>query len=632
MTAISTGIAGIVLVGFLCQWLAWRIKLPAILFLLLSGIVLGPVTGWLSPDLLFDDMLFPMVSLAVAVILFEGSLTLEFHQIRDVSRAVRRLVSVGATITWVLLALSSHWLLKLDWAMAWLFGALVVVTGPTVIVPLLRSVRPNARVSNVLRWEGILIDPIGALLAVLVYEWIAVSHSAPAAMFGHTLLLFGKLIAVGSGIGLLFGAALGLALRRRWLPSLLESLAALALVLFAFTMSSQLAQESGLLAVTVMGIYLANQKDINTKQILFFKEQLTLLLTSMLFIVLAARLHPSNVLALGWPMLALLAALHFIVRPISVWASTLGSDLTWQEKVMLSWISPRGIVAAAISALFALRLEQAGYEQAGILVAATFSVIIGTVIFQSTTSRWLARALDVAEPEPRGFLIIGANPVARSVASALEQNNIPTQLVDPSWENIRDARMAGLKTFHGNALSPHADLHLDLVGYGNLLAMSPQSELNALTGLRYRSEFGTRNIFAVQSSREAEASRRTTIADNYRGRYLGTPGLTYARMASLLKQGAKIRSTKLTPDFDYTVWLKQYGRRRQPLLAISAQGHTHVFTHDEAPQPKPGWVLISLDLDIDSNDTNGQRPLVPARHPGRTLAAMEPPPKPAADS
>lgn len=153
MTAISTGIAGIVLVGFLCQWLAWRIKLPAILFLLLSGIVLGPVTGWLSPDLLFEDMLFPMVSLAVAVILFEGSLTLEFHQIRDVSRAVRRLVSVGAAITWVLLALSSHWLLKLDWAMAWLFGALVVVTGPTVIVPLLRSVRPNARISNVLRWE-----------------------------------------------------------------------------------------------------------------------------------------------------------------------------------------------------------------------------------------------------------------------------------------------------------------------------------------------------------------------------------------------------------------------------------------------------------------------------------------------
>src|SRR5690625_6195375 len=340
MTAnVFAGITGVVLIGFLCQWLAWRVRLPAILFLLLSGLVLGPVTGLLGPELLVDDVVFPLVSLAVAVILFEGSLTLEFHQIRDVGRTVRRLVSLGAAITWVLIALATRWMLGADWAMAWLFGALVVVTGPTVIVPMLRSVRPNARISNVLRWEGILIDPIGALLAVLVYEWIVVSQGAPAAMFGHSLLLFAKLVTVGSVVGLACGMALGLALRRRWLPSLLESLATLALVLLAFSASSQLSQESGLLAVTVMGIYLANRKDINTNQILFFKEQLTLLLPSILFIVLAARMQPAHVLALGWPMLGLLAFIHFVARPAALWASTTGTELNWRERLMLSWIS-----------------------------------------------------------------------------------------------------------------------------------------------------------------------------------------------------------------------------------------------------------------------------------------------------
>ena len=282
---------------------------------------------------------------------------------------------------------------------------------------------------------------------------------------------------------------------------------------------------------------------------------------------------------------------------------------------MLAWISPRGIVAAAISALFALRLEQAGYAQAPMLVAATFSVIIGTVVFQSATARWLARSLGVAEPEPRGYLIIGANHVARALAQALEQNRIPAVLVDPSWENIREARMAGLKTFLGNALSPHADLHLDLVGYGHLLAMSPQSELNALAGLRYKSEFGVRNVFAVQSSREAEATRRTTIADSYRGRYLGREGLTFAAMASLLKQGAKVRTTKLTSDFDYETWRQQHGSRRQPLMAISPQGRSHVFTHDEEPQPKPGWSLISLDMDTNKGaEAAGRRePREPAQ-------------------
>ncbi|MDZ7827484.1 MAG: sodium:proton antiporter [Gammaproteobacteria bacterium] len=486
-------LAAILVAGVAAQWLAWRTRLPAILFLLGLGLIAGPLTGVLDPDALFGDLLFPMVSLAVAVILFEGALTLRFEEIRGLAAVVRNLVTLGAVITWAVVALAAHLLVGLDPGIALLFGAMVVVTGPTVIVPMLRTVRPTERIASTLRWEGIVIDPLGALLAVLVFQAVIAGYGEGTGLS----LLFTFLTTVGTGtaIGCAAGYALAVALRRHWLPEYLHNVITLALVAAVFTTSDMLRHESGLLAVTVMGMTMANTRDTPLEDILDFKESLSLLLISGLFIVLAARLQLDRLLELGPAALALLAVVMFLARPLAVAASTLGSELSLRERTLVAWIGPRGIVAAAVSAVFALRLQDAGIDQAALIVPLTFVVILGTVIIQGLTAGPLAKLLGVAEPEPRGVLIVGAHPLARAIGTALKEAGFPVQLWrDAGREAVREARMEGLRAFYGSPVSEHADRHLDLIGMGRLLALSPSAQLNALSGpalcLRVRSRPG----------------------------------------------------------------------------------------------------------------------------------------------
>lgn len=585
-------LALIALLGLFCQWFAWWVKLPAILFLLLSGIILGPTLGILEPNALLGELFFPLVSLSVAIILFEGSLSLNYAEIRGLAGVVRRLVSVGVLVTWIIMTLASHFLIGFSWSLSFIFGSLVVVTGPTVIVPMLRSVRPNSRISSVLRWEGIVIDPIGALLAVLVYETIiSLGHQFDLA---HTLVVFFKVLAFGGIIGVGSGYLLGLLLRYQILPTFLHNIGTIAFVLSAFALSNYWQEESGLLTVTIMGIWLANMRDVNVDDILSFKENLTILLISGLFILLAARIEFDQLLLLGWPALLILACMQFIARPAAVFLSTVKSDLSWQERTMIAWIGPRGIVAAAIAAFFAIQLEAAGFEKAPLLVSLTFIIIIGTVVLQSATSRLFANLLNVSEPASRGFLIVGANLVARELAQVLKDNEVNVLLTDTNWENIKEARMKGLDTFYGNPVSEFADTHLDLVGLGRLIGVSPQRELNALAAMRYRLEFGAKNIFNVPVISKNAASEKHAIATQYKGRTPFSSDLTYSKFTSLLMQKARIKSTLLTESFDFEQ-MKETNRQLYPLFAVNKSGRLYVFSEDEKLQLQPGWTVISLD-------------------------------------
>lgn len=585
-------LAGIGLLAIACQWFAWWVKLPAILFLLLAGVVAGPVTGWLDPDALFGDLLFPMVSLAVAVILFEGSLTLRLDDIRGLERVVRRLVTSGLAVTWLITALATRWLLGFAWELAFLFGALTVVTGPTVIVPMLRTVRPRARLANILRWEGIVIDPVGALLAVLVFEFIVSGRGGAA--FGHTLLTFGQILAVGAVLGVAAGQALGIALRRHWLPEFLHNVAALTLVFGAFAVSNVLQEESGLLTVTVMGLWLGNMRDVRVETILDFKESLSVLLISGLFIVLAARIDLGQFQVLGWAALGVLLAMQLVGRPLKVAVATAGSALDWRERLLLAWIAPRGIVAAAVAAVFAIRLEQQGIPRAELLVPLTFLVIVGTVVLQSATARLVARALGVAEPEPRGFLIVGANPVARAIAAALDGQGFRTLLADSSWDHVRTARLQGLVTYYGNAVSEHADRHLDLVGIGRLLALAPQREVNALAVMRYRTEFGHDAVFSLPATSEKEGAGKAEVPAAQRAQIAFGEDVTYTKLSSLLSQGAEIHATRLSEDFDFESYRQKYGRKAIPLFAISPRGRLYPFTAGGELAPDAGWTVLGL--------------------------------------
>lgn len=586
-------IAGIGVLSLLCQTLAWWLRLPAILFLLLAGMATGPLLHWIDPSALFGDLLFPFVSLAVAVILFEGSLTLRFEEIRGTEQVVRRMVTVGVLVTWGVTALAARWVIGFSWPMAFLFGAIMVVTGPTVIVPMLRTVRPTADIANILRWEGILIDPVGALLAVLVFEFIVSGQGGSA--IGHTLLVFGQTVVTGLALGAAGGYSLGLILRRRLLPEYLHNIATLALLLGLYALSNLLAEESGLLTVTVMGIWLANMKNVPVDDILDFKETLSLLLISALFIILAARIEFAQFERLGWSAIWVFLIMQFVARPLKVLVSTWGSALSWRARALLGWIAPRGIVAAAVSALFALRLEEHGSAEAALLVPLTFLVIIGTVVLQSATARPLARLLRVAEPEPHGFLVIGANDVARAIGKGLKEAGLRVLLVGTDWNNIRAARMDGLETLYANPVSEYADRHLDLTGIGGLLALSSRDEINALAALRYRPEFGAAHIFGLTPGKaETKDGGARKHAVGRFSRTLFGGDLDYARLSGLLAGGAVIRHTPLTEKFDFAAMRAQYGEGFLPLFALDTRGKLHVFTTDDDIRPAPGWTIISL--------------------------------------
>ncbi len=591
-------IAGIGFVAMLVQWLAWRIKVPAILFLLLAGIAIGPVAGWLKPDELFGDLLFPIVSLSVAVILFEGSLTLQFHQLRGLKKVVRRLVTTGAIISLTITTVAVHLIIGFPIDVSILFGALTVVTGPTVIAPLLKTVKPVAPVANALRWEGILIDPIGALFAVLAYDLLVsfrISHAWEVAVFS-----FGATIFTGMILGAIAGLLLGFVLRRGWIPDSLVNLTVLASIFTAFALSNEIKSESGLLTVTIMGIWLGNQRGIPLEDIMEFKETLSQILLSALFILLAARVTPARILDLGWSAIAVLLAMMCISRPIKVLFSAWGSKLNWRERALLTWIAPRGIVAAAVSALFALRLESLNIPMADKLLPLTFVVIIGTVIWQSITARPMAKLLGVAEPERVGFLIAGANPVARAIGKALYDQGVPVKLCDSDWYSLSKARMLGLPTYHGSPLSEHAAYNLDTSGLGRLLALGVLDDANQLIMVRGRDEFGKKKVFSLPRSQDSDISEKHALDPVYRGRTLFAPGLGYWKLSSMINAGAQIKATKLTDNFNFEKYTQ--GNSIQSLFAINPKGFAIPFTLDQEIKPASGWTIIGLYPPPGSSD------------------------------
>jgi NhaP-type Na+/H+ or K+/H+ antiporter len=457
---------------------------------------------------------------------------------------------------------------------------------------MLRTVRPNAKITNVLRWEGIVIDPLGALLAVLVFDFIISGQQQYS--IGAIVLTFGKIILIGFSMGLLSGWGLGNILKKRLIPQYLRNIITLITVCTIYVLSDTIEHESGLLAVTIMGITMANMKDIEIEDVLDFKESLSLLLISVLFIILAARIEFHQLIHIGWPALGILAITMFIARTISVFVSSIGSDLSFNEKILISWIGPRGIVAAAVSALFALRLENAGFVEASLIVPLTFLIIIGTVVIQSATARYLANLLNVREPPPTGLLIIGAGNVARALGKELQEQDFKVILTDSTWENIRLARMEGLETYYGNPISEHADRNLNLVGIGKVLAVSGRSNLDTLACLKFKPEFGVENVYELKSTREKHIADKHTVSTRHRGYELFGEDVSYGNLAYKLRNGAEIKSTQLSDEFTFEQYLEKYGERIIPLFAIDTKHRIHIFVTDGKMKPESGWTVMGL--------------------------------------
>lgn len=567
-------LSAIVGLGIVAQWLAWYLKQPSILFLLLIGIVVGPVLNLFNPDAILGDLLFPFISLGVAVILFEGSLTLEFDEIKQHGKVVQLLVSLGMLITVSVISVATYFLFEVDWRIALLFGTLVCVTGPTVIVPLLRSVRPNSNIANILKWEGIIIDPIGAIAVVLVYEYIISGGQA------SEIGTFAKIIAVAGVIGMAGAWLLANLIKRHMIPEYLRNVFVLAYILLLFTASNHLAHESGLLTVTVLGVALANWKGFPKDHILEFKESLTVLLISTLFIILAARVNLEHLASVGMAGILLLFVAMFIARPLAIWASSIGSRLSFNEKLMISWIGPRGIVAAAISSLFAIKLQDTQLQGVELLVPLVFTIIIGTVLIQGLGAKAIAKLLNVQEAVYKGVLIIGSNPVALAIATSLKEQNVDVLVASRHYNEVAKARMLGLRTYYGNPVSTHADGHLDLIGLGNMFAISTDKELNTLSEIHYRHEFDKNNIYRIRFSDDSNQTERYDIQDNYRSNWLFGKNVTYAKLASMLAKNARIKVTNLTDSYTYQDY-KATNKQFVPLYTIDDKGFISIINDEQ---------------------------------------------------
>nr|WP_306270672.1 sodium:proton antiporter [Ornithinimicrobium sp. HY1793] len=632
----------VLVVAALAQWLAWALKIPSILLLLILGFLGGTLV---SPDeVLGRDVLFAAVTLAVGVILFEGSLTLRLADVRDLGKPVLRLCSVTVVIAWALIT-AAGWLMGLDPQLALLIGAILVVTGPTVINPILRQLRPTRRISSLLRWEGIVVDPIGAILAVLVYQAVLVGNREDA--LGTALLT----LAISVGVALLFTLVLAVVVEfvmvRHLVPDYLHGTLFLAVAAGGLVGSNMIQSESGLLTVTILGIVLGNRRTLHLEHVKEFYEHLQVLLVGVLFVILAGRVTPQQVLDNLWMALGFVAMLILIVRPVSIWLGLMGTETTRKERLLMSGMAPRGIVAAAVTSIFALELEHAAEtvtgerrealvqlaEEAEAMVPLVFVTIVVTVAVYGLGVGRLAERLGLATTNPQGVVFAGSQEWVRQVAGALGELGVPTILVSQDAGELRRARMDGVRTERTNILSDYAINDLDLAGIGSFIAATDDDGTNTSAAREFTHTLGRANVYQVRRedslqpedasvtsgipesasavtaqgrtaarSTATKQTERTSSSHKLAARTPFRPALTYAQLEERVANGMTVRRTQLTETFT----LVHYQERNPDAVLM--------FTHDGTKAS-----VLTEESDVAESDVT-LIALAPPRETGRGRA------------
>ncbi|MDX2213054.1 MAG: cation:proton antiporter [Oculatellaceae cyanobacterium bins.114] len=485
-----------VIAGISAQVVADYLKVPSIVFLLLFGILLGSDgLGVLHPQLLGTG-LEVMVALSVALILFEGGLNLQLRDLSRVSGSLRNLVTVGTLITLVGGGMAAHWLGEFPWAIAFLYASLVVVTGPTVISPLLKQVKVERSVATLLEGEGVLIDPVGAILAVVVLDIILNGGADPALVVTGLTLRLG----IGAGIGALGGWLLGLFLKHaKFLSEDLKNLVVLAGIWGLFGVAQTIRSEAGLMTTVVAGIVLRTASLPEERLLRRFKSQLTILAVSVLFILLAADLSIASVFALGQGAVLTVAVLMFVVRPINIGLCTLNSGMTWQQKLFVAWVAPKGIVSASVASLFAILLTQRGINGGDSIKALVFLTILSTVFLQGLTARWVAQLLGVTSTQATGVVIVGCNPLSLLIARLFRDRNEAVVLIDTDQDACRMARetLGDVQVVASSALDMEVLEGAGLASAGTFLAITSNGEVNRVLAQRASEEFQPPRVVAL---------------------------------------------------------------------------------------------------------------------------------------
>ena len=583
-----TAIALVGAIGVGSQWIAWRLRMPAIVLMLVAGILIGPVLGIFDPARDIGPLMGPMISIAVAIILFEGGLSLNFHTLQDAVGGVRRLVYIGAPLGWLMSALSLHYVAGLSWSSSAVFGGIMIVTGPTVIAPLLRTARLSRRPATLLQWEAILNDPIGALAAVLAFEVVIALNTATTASEAMLELLIGAAVATAAGVAA--GIGLSRAFKRGWVPEYMKVPVLFALLLGVFAASDSVLHESGLLAVTIMGIVIANSKLPSYEEMRRFKEHATVLLVSGVFILLAAGLDVEALSNLDWRAAVFVAVVVLVARPATVFISLIGSGIPFREKLLVALTGPRGVVLVAVAGLFGERLLSLGFEDAALIAPLAFALVAVTVVVNGFTLAPFARLLGLTGADTPGVVIIGGSDWTTQLAEVLKKVEIPVLMTDPNFIRLRKARAAGIDTFSGDILSEAAEQRVELVSYATLIAATENDAYNTLVTTDLAPEFGRENVFQVM--REKSESSRHQLPRTLGGRPLGLDA-THAELRQLVAEGWQFRSTRLSEEFTLENWRTESPDARL-LAQITTSGEIKFIRKNEEFKGGAGIQVIAL--------------------------------------
>ena len=585
----------IALVGILgigAQWLAWRTGLPAIVLMLIAGFLAGPVLGVFDPEHAFGELLEPMVAVGVALILFEGGLSLDFRELRHTGSAVGRLATIGVVLGWLFGALAGIYIAGLAPEVAILFGGILVVTGPTVVIPLLRQSSIKSRPASILKWEAIVNDPTGALCAVIAYEYFRKVAEQPGATLFEVVppLIIAAIIA--GLIGYLAALAIAWSFPRGAVPEYLKVPVLLTAVIGVFVVSNLIEHEAGLVAVTVMGVALANMDVTSLRSIHPFKENVAVLLVSGIFILLSASLSVEDIRYINWPIALFLLALLFVVRPATILLSLLGSNIPWNERLFLAWIAPRGIVLVAISGLFALRLSDLGFTDGNLLIGLSFAVVVVTIVAHGFTVDFVAKLLKVKGTTRPGMLIVGSTPWTIALAEQIRDMKAPVIVVDASWQRLALARQKGIPFYHGEILNEATEHNLELAPYQNLVAATENEAYNALVCNEFAHEIGRDSVFQLGES--ADGEDRHALPASLRGRALFESGFGVEDVSERQRQGWVFRKTRLSEEFDFEKMQERLPNAANMLLLVRDNGTIRFFTHAAKPEPRAGDTILSF--------------------------------------
>lgn len=585
--------------GIGSQWLAWRYRMPAIVIMSLTGLLVGPILGLINPEETFGALYDPIISIAVAIILFEGSLSLNFKELRGLGKPLMRISTVGAFIAWMLGSLTAHYIAGLAWTTAFVIGGLLIVTGPTVIMPLLRQSKLKPRPAKILKWEGIVVDPFGALLAVFAFEIITfITANNPDVT--RLLMFFGVSI-FAAFFGWLCGRGIGWMFESGHIPEFLKSPAVFTVVILCFTIPDEIIKSTGLLAVTAMGITLANMSISSVADMKHFKENISILLISAIFIMLTASLTIDTIMQVFSPkIIGYVLLMMFAVRPLSIFLSTIGTNLSLNEKALVGWIAPRGIVALTVSGYFATLLAEEGYPGASILTGLTFGLVFFTVVAHGFSIRWLAGKLNLSMEGRPGTLIVGSNIFTVELAKSLEKAKSPVIIVDNNWERLRIAREAGVPFYHGDMLSEQTEYNLDTIPYEYLLAATDSNSYNALVCTTFMPEYGRANVFKISPFRRD--GRRQDLVSQVGGRILFNKRFPMDELNDKIRNKFTFRQTVITEQFNYAQYVKEKDNSTVFLYLIKPSGQIKFYSEEMRTVPGPGDTIVSLTPPIKEKE------------------------------